>query len=304
MAYSSNVRRVVSAGFAGTIVPMNRPPIIALLTDFGLSDAYVGVMKGVMLSICPSARLVDVTHAIAPQNVRQAAYVLMTAYRYFPPDTNFLVVVDPGVGTAREPVAVDTDHGVFVAPNNGVLSYALAQTRLRQSVILQTPDFRLPVVSQTFHGRDIFSPAAAHLANGVPVSALGPSLPELRRLPDPRLEITPPRISGEALHIDHFGNITTSIGRLIWVDPNTLRLDPQFGSYHPVLPALDAERCDIAVGARRVGPIRATYGDSPPGALTALVGSSGQLQIAINQGNAAQALGVAPGDPVTLTFDR
>ncbi len=195
---------------------MNPTPAIALLTDFGLTDAYVGTMKGVMLSICPAARLIDLTHAVEPQNIRQAAYLLLTAYRYFPPQTVFLVVVDPGVGTARQPIAVETDHGFYVAPDNGVLSYVLSQVQIRQQVILQNPAYQLPAASQTFHGRDIFSPAAAHLANGVPITDLGPAVARIERLPDPLLKISAEQVCGEVLHIDHFGNVITSIGRLIW----------------------------------------------------------------------------------------
>jgi S-adenosylmethionine hydrolase len=279
---------------------MNTVPIIALLTDFGLSDAYVGTMKGVLLSICPAARLVDLSHAVEPQNVRQAAYILLTAVPYFPPDTVFLVVVDPGVGTAREPIALQGDHGIYVAPDNGVLSYVLRRVRVQQTVILENLDYRLPNASKTFHGRDIFSPAAAHLANGVPITALGPPLPELQRLPDPHLDIAPPRIDGEVLHIDHFGNVITSIGELIWTGPSILQLIPRFGPYHPSLPTLDAQTCYVTIGSQSIRAISLTYGSGPPGTLTALVGSSGQLEIGVNQGNAARSLGAGIGDPVTL----
>jgi S-adenosylmethionine hydrolase len=283
---------------------MNPPPIIVLLTDFGLSDAYVGTMKGVMLSICPSARLVDLTHAIEPQNVRQAAYVLLTAFRYFPPHTVFLIVVDPGVGTAREPVAVAAAHGLYVAPNNGVLSYVLPHVDVQHTALLQNTGYQLPAVSQTFHGRDIFGPAAAHLANGVPVPALGPPPSELVRLTDPRLDITPTCVHGEVLHIDHFGNIITSIGRLAWTGPDTLQLQPQFGrDYdHPVPFVLSTARCRVTVGTNAPLVIHRTYGAVSPGTPTALVGSSGQLEIGINQGSAAQVLAVLIGDAVTLTF--
>jgi len=281
---------------------MDTVPIIALLTDFGLSDAYVGTMKGVLLSICPAARLVDLSHAIEPQNVQQAAYVLLTAVRYFPPDTIFLVVVDPGVGTAREPIAVQTSHGVYVAPNNGVLSYVLRRVQVQSVVVLENPAYRLPDASQTFHGRDIFSPAAAYLANGVPVGAFGPALSELRWLEDPRLDITLPHVHGEVLHIDHFGNVITSIGELIWAGPATLELIPRFGLHRPPLSTLDAEACSVTIGSQTIRAIHPTYGSVPPGSLVALVGSSGQLEIGINQGNAARSLNVSLGDPITLSL--
>jgi hypothetical protein len=282
---------------------MNRTPIIALLTDFGLADAYVGTMKGAILSICPNAQLIDLTHAIAPQNVRQAAYVLLTAYRYFPPHTIFLIVVDPGVGTARRAVAVETDRGVYVAPDNGVLSYVLPHVQTRQIVALQNPAYQLPSASQTFHGRDIFGPAAAHLANGVSLADFGPALSQVVTLPDPRLDISPSQIHGEILHVDHFGNLITSIGQLTWISSDTLRLDPQFGRARPV-PAINAARVRVRILERTVTPVRQTYGDAPPGTLVALVGSAGQLEIGVNQGNAAQTLSAAPGDLVTVTLSE
>ena len=254
-----------------------------------------------MLAICPHARLIDITHAIQPQNVRQAAYVLATAYRHFPPDTVFLVVVDPGVGTAREPIAVQTPHGIFVAPDNGVLSYVLSQLDTQHAVILQQPDYRLPNASHTFHGRDIFSPAAAHLANGVPIDALGPVLSAPVQLPDPLLAIESSAIHGEVLHIDHFGNIITSVGRLDWLDAHTLRLNPQFGTQAPSRFSIDAAESTITVNGQLLKAIRATYGEVPVGTLTALVGSSGQLEIGMNQGHAASALGVALGDRLQMS---
>jgi S-adenosyl-L-methionine hydrolase (adenosine-forming) len=279
---------------------MKPAPVIALLTDFGTSDAYVGTMKGVMLAICPHAQLVDLTHAIAPQNVRQAAYVLLTAYHYFPPDTVFLVVVDPGVGTARTPIAVHTDHGCYVAPDNGVLSYVLARLHVQRVVRLENPVYRLADTSQTFHGRDIFSPAAAHLTAGISVSELGPTLETWHTLPQPKLSIMPTRIDGEVLHIDHFGNIITSIGQLRW-SGDTLRLDPAFGDGHPVeQPVINAADCTITVGPHTLHAIRRTYGAVAPGTLTALIGSTGQLEIGVNQGHAAQTLTIQPGDPVSL----
>ncbi len=281
---------------------MTTPPIVALLTDFGLSDAYVGTMKGVLLALCPAARLVDLTHDVQPQNVRQAAYLLVTAYPYFPADTVFLVVVDPGVGTARAPIAVETDHGRYVAPDNGVLSYVLAETGGGRAYALENPAYRLAETSQTFHGRDIFAPVAAHLAAGVPVSAFGPAQETLTTLPAPQLVIAPDRVDGEVLHIDHFGNVITSIGRLAWAGPEALRFAPRFGGRVSAPETLNAATCQVLVGGRAIGPVRPTYGAVPPGALIALIGSAGQLEIGINQGHAASALGAAIGDPVSLVW--
>lgn len=282
---------------------MNKQPIIAQLTDFGLSDAYVGTMKGVMLTICPDAQIVDITHAIQPQNVRQAAYVLLTAFRYFPAHTVYNIVVDPGVGTAREAIAVATNNGVYVAPNNGVLTYTLQHLAVEHAVVLENPRYRLSTISTTFHGRDIFSPASAHLAAGVPITELGPTLAELVKLPAPRLDITPGRIAGEVLHIDHFGNIITSIGLMRWETPSTLTLNPAFAppaDDSDLQAAIDAQRARLVIGAHTLSQIRPTYGMVQPGEATMLVGSSGQLEVGINQGNAARSLNVSLGDPVTL----
>lgn len=277
-------------------------PLIALLTDFGLADAYVGTMKGVMLSICPSARLVDLTHHITPQDVRAGAYVLSTAFRHFPPHTIFLIVVDPGVGTARQPVAVETAHGIYVAPNNGVLSYVLPRVEVRHAVEIAEPRYGLPGVSRTFHGRDIFAPAAAHLAAGVPINELGPAVPELIKLDAPRLEIAPDIIRGEVLHIDHFGNVITSIGYLAW-DGETLALTPEFGDAPGEAITFDAAAASVRVGEATVSGIWPTYGAAEPGTLLALVGSSGQLELGVNQGSAAARLGVRTGDPVELSLE-
>jgi S-adenosylmethionine hydrolase len=281
---------------------MNKRPLITLLTDFGLSDAYVGTMKGIMLSICPTAHLVDLTHAIQPQNVRQAAYVLLTAFRHFPPDTVFLVVVDPGVGTARKPIAVHTDYGIYVAPNNGVLSYVLANVQVNHVIALENSVYHLSGLSATFHGRDIFSPVAAHLANGVPITDLGPTLPEFYQLDPPRLDITPNQIQGEVLHIDHFGNVITSIGYLAWNSSEVLQLVPQFGSHDSSTITIPALTSRITIGSWRIEGIRPTYGSVPPGQTTVLVGSSGQLEIGVNQGNAATTLTISLGDKVTLNY--
>ena len=281
---------------------MNTPPTITLLTDFGLQDAYVGVMKGVLLRLCPDARLADLTHAVAPQNVRQAAYTLWSAYRYFPLHTVFLVVVDPGVGTSRAPVAVATSHGYFVAPDNGVLGYVLREVDVRQVVRLDNVDYHLHPTSRTFHGRDIFSPAAAYLACGVPITELGTPQDDWQQLAPPILHAEGALLRGEVLHIDHFGNVITSIGRLDWTDAHTLHLSPAFGVRTASALDFSAQYCTVTAGGRALHGVQPTYGAVPVGALTALVGSSGMLEIGVNQGHAAQTLGVALGDPITLTL--
>ena len=187
-------------------------PPITLTTDFGLQDAYVGAMKGVILGILPGAQIVDITHAIAPQDIRQAAYVLASAIPYFPPGTVHVVVVDPGVGGERRPLAIHTDRAYYIGPDNGVFSQVFAAETVLEIRELTNPAYRLPLVSSTFHGRDIFAPAAAHIAAGVAFPDLGPLIPDPVRLP--RLE--PQRaangsIHGHIVHVDHFGNLISDI---------------------------------------------------------------------------------------------
>lgn len=271
---------------------------IALLTDFGISDTYVGVMKGVMLSICPDLQFVDLTHAVQPQNVKQAAFLLLNSYQYFAPGTIFLVVVDPGVGGDRKPIAVQSGGYTFVAPDNGVLSYALRELGAFQAVELGNPAYRLPA-SSTFHGRDIFAPAAAHLAAGVPLEQFGAAVEQPVLLPLPSLIVKSQHIVGEVLHIDHFGSVVTSIGRLHWSDQQ-LVLQPRFGDALPFTFAPDSAAAII--GDQSIDRIRRTYADAAPGEALALVGSSGYLELSINQGSFAERAGVQIGNFVTVAI--
>lgn len=281
---------------------MEAIPLITLTTDFGAADGYVGTMKGVILTIAPTARLVDISHHIAPQNVRQAAYVLYTAYPFFPPHTVHLVVVDPGVGSARRAIAVRTPAGAFVGPDNGVLSYVMANENepVEAIVELTNPRYQLPRVSHTFHGRDLFAPAAAHLAAGVPIAALGPPVHDPVTLPLPRLDVSHESISGAVLHADRFGNIVTSIGRLSW-NEDALALDPAFrGAGGGERTQFEASRATVVAGKEKLDSIHRTYAQVEPGAILALVGSDGYLEIAVREGSAADRLGLQPGDPITV----
>lgn len=272
--------------------------MIALITDFGISDIYVGVMKGVILSIDPQAQIIDLTHEIQPQNVRQAAFALLNAYRYFPEGTVFLTVVDPGVGTERKSVAVQAGKYTFVAPDNGVLSYVLYELRDAFAVELNNTAYQLVGASSTFHGRDIFAPAAAHLAKGVTLRAMGTPLLYPVTLPEPTLEVSATTITGEVMHIDHFGNITTSIGYLRWVAPEKLTLNKRFGEFANIpVPAASAQ---VTVGGTTITGVRRTFAEAEPGGMLALVESSGYLEIAVNQGSAAAHLSVSIGDKVEL----
>jgi S-adenosylmethionine hydrolase len=255
-------------------------PVIALTTDFGQADGYVGIMKGVILGICPQAMLVDVCHEIRPQAVRQAAYVLESASPFFPLDTVHVVVVDPGVGTHRRPVVIRTDLATYVAPDNGVLSLTLARGTARSAVHLTEPRYQLTPVSATFHGRDIFAPAAAHLACGVDPREMGDEigLSDLVTLQDLDPERQPGGSwLGEVVHVDRFGNLVTSFR-----DTQT-----NLGS-------------SILIAGERIRGLSRTYADVGCGDLVAYVGSSGYLEIAVREGSAATRLGADVGDPVQV----
>ncbi len=286
-------------------------PLVTLLTDFGTADGYVGTMKGVIFSIVPNARLVDISHEIAPQNVRQAAYVLYTAYPFFPARTVHLVVVDPGVGGARRPIAMRTPAGAFVGPDNGVFSYVMACEPAEALVELVNPRYRLPQVSHTFHGRDVFAPAAAHLAAGVSIAALGPPVRDPITFALPRLEMGRDGVTGEVLHADRFGNVITSIGRLMW-SGDELVLEPVFQSRtaSPGRLGQDGEgrwrfgagEATVVVAGREIAGVCHTYAEVEVGRTLALVGSEGHLEIAVREGSAAERLGLRPGDPVRLCW--
>ena len=265
---------------------------ITLTTDFGTADGYVAAMKGAMLSIAPSLTLVDVTHAIPPQDVARAAFVLWATMRTFPPTCVHLVVVDPGVGTARRALAVRTPWGTFVGPDNGVFSYVWLDAPPQQMVSLTNPAWWRDEVSRTFHGRDIFAPVAAHLAQGTPLEALGEPLTDPLRLPRPQMEAIPGGYRGALLSRDRFGNLITGIGRLRWDADGKLaweRLGWADGASLP--PPMAARQTQVLVDGRPIGPLRRTYGEVAPGELLALVGSSGLLEIAVAHGSAAERLG-------------
>jgi len=278
--------------------------LITITTDFGTRDGYVGTMKGVIAGIAPDVPCIDITQEIPPKDVRSAAYVLWTALPYFPPESIHVVVVDPGVGTARRPVAARTLWGTLVGPDNGVFSYVWETAPPTRIVELSNPAYRTIAVSSTFHGRDIFSPAAAHLARGVPLDEFGLEVTNPVRLPAPALTVTDSVIAGEVIYIDHFGNVITSIGRLVWDDAPwngaLLALDPAFGDAPAGI--INAGRVRVIAAGRDFGPVRRTYGEVAPGEPLALVGSEGLLELAVNRGHGAQALNLAVGAPVEIAL--
>lgn len=254
--------------------------IVALLTDFGTRDHYVGAMKGAVLSVCPAATLVDLTHDIAPQDILAGALELAAACRFFPAGTVFVAVVDPGVGSGRRAIAADAGGYRFVGPDNGLLSVALQSLAPAQVVALQEPKFARPVISRTFEGRDRFAPAAGWLARGTDLLAFGPPLGDPVTLAVPIANVGANGIEGEVLRIDRFGNLITNI---------TGDALDRLGATHAVL----------QVGGQRAALV-GTYAEAPPNALCALIGSSGLVEMAVNGGSAAARLQVGRGARVLV----
>jgi len=257
-------------------------PTIAFLTDFGTRDHYVGAMKGAALTICPDATLVDITHDIDPQDILGGALELAAAYPYFPAGTIFVGVVDPGVGSSRRGLAAESGDYKFVAPDNGVLSAVFRESPPKKVVELTERKYALPTVSRTFEGRDRFAPAAAYLAKGIALVALGKGISNYQLLEMPKVAATESELSGEVVRVDRFGNLITNIDR---------RAFEQFA---------DQRAIAIDLGSREIPRIVATYAEAPPGELCALFGSTDHLEVAINAGDAAAALGLSRGAPARV----
>lgn len=262
--------------------------IVTLTTDFGLEDAYVAIMKGVILGIAPAARIIDYTHGIKPGNVAEATYMLKSGYRYFPRGTVHVVVVDPGVGSARRALALQTPAATFVGPDNGVFTLIVAEAQQEwgtdvRIIELTEPQFWLPEVSGTFHGRDIFAPVAAHLINGTALAALGQpiSTPTVAHFAQPQQPATG-LIQGQIIHIDHFGNCITNI------------------TAEHLLCAELGQRIVIEIIDQQLPGLFRTYMDGPTGTPMCLIGSSGHLELAVSNGNAARHLGVDIGDKLRV----
>jgi S-adenosylmethionine hydrolase len=270
---------------------------IALLTDFGTRDAYTGILKGVIASRAPEARIIDLTHEIPPGDVRSAALHLWQAHGFLPAGTIFLTVVDPGVGSSRRPIAVRLPNGYGVGPDNGLFTFLLAPDGAPEAVTLEVARLSAEPPSQTFHGRDVFAPAAARLAEGAALSDLGPPAGGLVVLPAPRLELSDRSAIGEVLKIDTFGNAVTSLGSLR-LTGSRLELAP---CWQPLASqAFDATVARVQIGSHLRLPLSRTFADVPPGQPLAYIGSSRLLEIGVNGGRADQLLGLSPGTQVTL----
>jgi S-adenosylmethionine hydrolase len=255
--------------------------IIALITDFGIEDIYVGVMKGVISQINPQATIIDITHHIPPQNLYNANYSLVSAISYFPSDTIYVVVVDPGVGSKRKAIALHSPNNpYFIGPDNGLFTGILNQfPNIEARELTNQAYCRHGIVSKTFHGRDIFSPVAAHLASGVMFEHLGDliSLESLIRLPLPPYQVTPEGIIGIVQHIDHFGNIITTI-------PSDLVREKSWL---------------VVMGEIQI-PSQTNYSEVKEGELLSLISSDGWVEIAVNRGNAAERLQLKLGDSILI----
>lgn len=260
---------------------MNRQPLVTLTTDFGTRDPYVAAMKGVVADICPNAYILDLTHEIAPQDVLEAAIFLAGACDCFPPNTIHVAVVDPGVGSDRRPVAVRAGGQTYVCPDNGMLTLIAQRHPVQDARAILNPAFMRERVSNTFHGRDVFAPTAAHLAAGWSLRDVGPEAGELVTLAVPAVESPNQRLLGQVIRVDRFGNLITNIpGRMLE-------------------PIRDVAIHVAGVVVRRLS---GTYSDVSQGELLALVGSMDLLEVSVNGGNAARFLGVELGMDVEVRF--
>ncbi|MEE8640473.1 MAG: SAM-dependent chlorinase/fluorinase [bacterium] len=260
-----------------------KEPIVTLTSDFGVSDGYVASMRGVLLKLCPGARLVDISHDVPPHEILPTALIIEATAPYFPSNTIHLVVVDPGVGSRRRALALAAAGQYFVGPDNGVFTPFLQEDVMAGAVAIEEKRFRLKPYSSTFHGRDLFAPAAAHIARGADYRSLGPSLEDPVKFPWPRASMEGDELAGVVLHVDHFGNCITSIKE------EDL---PPWEAYY-------VRCCDVDFGT-----LKRHYAEVVSGAPLALINSMGRLELAIAQGNAAVALGIKAGDDVRVAATK
>jgi S-adenosyl-L-methionine hydrolase (adenosine-forming) len=259
-----------------------RQHIITLLTDFGSRDAFVGIMKGVMLGINPLVSFVDLSHEIPPQNILAGALLLRSVASFFPPGTIHLAVVDPGVGSSRRALLVETPRAFFVGPDNGLFSLAAPADAVMRLIQLTNEEYFLAPRSQTFHGRDVFAPVAAYLSCGVPPERFGNAISDMERLTLPPVEYRASGLTGSVLYIDHFGNAITNITEA------DVRLFP-------------TETLLVSIGGMQIRGIQSSYAAMEVGAPVAVINSWGLVEIAVRNGSAAQYLAIHLGHPVHLS---
>ena len=258
--------------------------LITLTTDFGLQDEYVGLMKGVIHSINPGIPVIDLTHYIPPQDVEWAAYMIYYSFNYFPEGSIHVIVVDPGVGGSRPVKLLKLAGHYFLFPDNGVMTRLVRLQEPEELWTISNSDYFLPEISNTFHGRDIFAPVAAHLSNGVHPGRLGEASDELKTLSLPRPQVKANEITGHIIHIDRFGNLITDIEQRM-VDKLSVSYDS---------PAIHLSR-------ETLSGIRKSYNEVREGKVLAIFGSKGLLEISVNKGSAANVLNMDKGDPVKIT---
>jgi hypothetical protein len=250
---------------------------IVLLTDFGSQDGYVGIMKGVISGIAPDVPVIDLSHDLPPQSIDAARFVLWNSYRYFPAGTIFVCVVDPGVGSTRHILALNTGEHTFLAPDNGLLDYVMAEQRAKHLLRVESPRVMRSEISRTFHGRDIFAPAAAHIAAGFPFTMIGPMHPYT--LPaSPWLRLDQPELSARVIYCDHFGNLITNL---------RLPAGPLSG--------------EVQLAGKRL-PFHLTYDAVAPGEGVALRGSHGLLEVSVRDGNAAHQYDAGDGTMIKFVW--
>lgn len=259
--------------------------LITLTTDFGYQDAFVGIMKGMILGINPQACIVDLTHGIAPQNILAGALALRHAIDYFPADTIHVTVVDPGVGSARRPLLIEAGNGYFIGPDNGIFSLTLANKPALRIIELSNPRYHRQPTSATFHGRDIFAPVAAHLSLGIPPENFGPRLDSIADLSLPKTIRGECELTGEIVYIDGFGNLFTNIGR------------------HD-LTGVPVDRLVVRCGTFSIVGLAESYASASVGEFIALINSWGVLEVAVRNGSAQRVAGLDVRDRVVLTWDR
>jgi len=263
-------------------------PVITLATDFGISDPYAGIMKGVILSIAPGVSIIDLSHSIEARDIAGAAYLIDSSYRYFPEKSVHVLVVDPGVGSDRAIIAAAVDGHCFLAPDNGVMTKILARNRVETLVTVENSEhFRHPV-SRTFHGRDVFAPVAAHMAGGTSLSSLGSPVSTadlvMLSLPEPHINDAG-ELEGEVVTIDHFGNLITNLDEKRLTQFSTL--------WGP-------GNLWVHTGGNCINGLSDAYQAVRPGQLLAILGSRGYLEISVNAGDARAHCGVGKGAPVRL----
>ena len=296
-----------------------RPRVITLLTDFGNQDAYVGIMKGVIAGINPFANIIDICHSIHPQDIFSGAYLLYTSYKYFPRKTIHVAVVDPGVGSRRDIICVETKDYFFLVPDNGLLSFIIQNEKPKSIFRITNNKYFLPSPSNTFHGRDVFAPVAAHLSLGVKPQQLGIKINQLEQLDMPKpVHKKTGHVEGQIIHIDRFGNLITNITKEYLVK-GTGGQKSDIGSKKSEVRGkkpeafektskdkmlLKYDTIETTIGKKRIVGLSKTYTDAKPGEPLVLIGSAGFLEVSINQGNAQKYFKADKGGKIIIEIGQ